>query len=80
MKISATIIPTDLVRNLLLCSFCPFLQTKNKNPFFQQVGGVVTRNTSLLFIASRALLQSPYKTDFYKEIFLHVIPVRIIVP
>ena len=34
----------------------------------------------LLFIASRALLQSPYKTDFYKEIFLHVIPVRIIVP
>ena len=31
MKIIVTIIPTDLVKNSLLSSFCPFLQTKNKN-------------------------------------------------
>ena len=30
-KIIVTIIPTDLVTNLLLSSLCPFLQTKNKN-------------------------------------------------
>ena len=30
-----------------------------------------------LFIACRALLQGmPNSTDFYKEIFLHVIPIR----
>ena len=37
MKTIVTLIPTDLVTNLLLCSFCPFLQTKNKN---QQVGSL----------------------------------------
>ena len=31
MKIIVTIIPTDLVTNLFLSSFFPFLQTKNKN-------------------------------------------------
>ena len=42
MKIIATIIPTDLVTNLLLSSFCPFLQTKNrplkmlKNAFYEK--------------------------------------------
>ena len=50
--------PTDLVTNLFLYSFCPFLQTKNQEPGFQQVGGLVTRNICFLFIASRALLQS----------------------
>ena len=28
MKMIVTIIPTDIVTNLLLSSFCPFLQTK----------------------------------------------------
>ena len=48
MKIIVTIIPTDLVTNLLLSSFCPFLQTKNQKQEsgFQQVGGLVTRNIS----------------------------------
>ena len=30
MKIIVTSIPTDLVTSSLLCSFCSFLQTKNK--------------------------------------------------
>ena len=52
MKIIGNIIPTNLVRNLLLSSFCPFLQTKSKNLVFSKL--VVC----FLFIASRALLQS----------------------
>ena len=31
MKIIIAVIPTDLITNLLLLSFCPFLQTKNKH-------------------------------------------------
>ena len=46
MKIILTIIPTDLVTNSLLSSFCPFLQTKKKESGFHQVGGLVTRNIS----------------------------------
>ena len=57
MKIIVTSVPTDLVTNSLLSSFCSFLQTKNKNLGFQQVDGLVPRN-SFLFIASRTLLQS----------------------
>ena len=37
MKVVATIIPTDLVTNSLLYSFCPFLQTKNKNLVFSKL-------------------------------------------
>ena len=36
-KIALTVIPTDLVRNSLLSSFCPFLQTKNKNQVFSKL-------------------------------------------
>ena len=60
MKRIISTIPTGLVTNSLLSSFCPFLQTKNKNQV-QQVGGLVTINISLLFIASRVLLQSQAK-------------------
>ena len=31
MKIIIAVIPTDSITNLLLLSFCPFLQTKNKH-------------------------------------------------
>ena len=61
MKIIVTMIPTDLVKNLFLSSFCPFLQTKNKNLVFS---GLVTTHISFIYIyiyiyiASRALLQS----------------------
>ena len=47
MKTMITIIYTDLVTNLLLSSFCPFLQTKHKGSGFQQVGGLVTINISV---------------------------------
>ena len=33
MKTIVTLIPTDLVTNLLLSSFCPFLQTKTRLKF-----------------------------------------------
>ena len=56
MKIIVTIIPTDLVTNLLLSSFCPFQKQESG---FQQVGGLVTRNISdFLSVTSRAILQS----------------------
>ena len=36
MKIIVTIIPTDLVTNSLLSSFCPFLHTKKNSEFKQE--------------------------------------------
>ena len=81
MKVIVTIILTDLVTNSLLSSFCPFLQTKQKSSF-QQVGGLVMRNISVFCLQRVALYfkTTPNSIDFYKGIFLHVIPVRIIVP
>ena len=58
MKIIVTIIPTDLVNNSLLSSFCPFLQTKNKNQFFHKWWSGNEKYFYFLFIASHALLQS----------------------
>ena len=63
MKIILTIIPTSLVAKLLLFLFCPVLEIKNQESRkqesrFNQVGGLVTRNVYVLFIASSALLQS----------------------
>ena len=58
-------IPTNLVTNSLLFSFYPFLQTN-----FQQV----------FIIASHAYVKTmSNSTEFYEGIFLHVIPVPIIV-
>ena len=37
MKIIVTIIPTDVVTNLLLSSFCPFLPTKIKSLVFSKL-------------------------------------------
>ena len=45
MKIIVTIIPTNLVTSSLSSFFCPFIETKNKNQNFQQVDGLVTRNS-----------------------------------
>ena len=60
MNTIVTIIPTDLDTNLLLSSFCPFLQAKRRVAFY-----------------FKAMLNS---IDFYKVIFLRVIPVCILVP
>ena len=37
MKIIVTIVPTYLATNLLLSSFCRFLQTKNKDLVFSKL-------------------------------------------
>ena len=82
MKIIEAIIPKDLVTYLLLSSFCPFLQTKDKNQVFRKLGGLVTRNISVFCLERVALYfkAMPKSINFYKGIFLHIIPVPIIVP
>ena len=56
MKIIVTVIPTDLVTNLLLS--LTSLTNQKQESGFQQVGGLATRiYLCFLFIASRALLQ-----------------------
>ena len=38
-------IPTMLVKNVLLFLFCPVIETKYKKQVFEQVAGLVTRNS-----------------------------------
>ena len=62
--------------------FLSFLTNQKQESSFQQVGGLVTRNISAFCLKRLALYFKaiPISTDFYKGIFLHVIPVRIIGP
>ena len=70
-KIVVTIIPTDLVTNLLVSSFCPFLQTKTRIWFSASWWSGNKKYFCLLFMESRALLQSHTEfKDFYKRNFL----------
>ena len=82
MKIVVTIIPTDLVTNLLLSFFLSFLTNQKQESGFQQVGGLVTRNISVFCLRPVVLYfkDMPNSIDFYKRIFFHVIPVRVVVP
>ena len=59
-----------------------FLTNEKQESGFQQVGGLVTRNISVFCLWRVALYFKvmPNSIDFYKGVFLHVIPVRIIVP
>ena len=57
-KIIVTIIPTDLVTNSFLSSFCPFLQIKNKNQVFSKLMASKEKYFCFLFVTSRALLQN----------------------
>ena len=59
-----------------------FLTNQKQESDFQQVGGLVTRNISVFVYSGVALYfkAMPNLIDFYKRIFFHVIPVRIIVP
>ena len=80
-KIIVAIVPTTLVTNSLLTYIFSFLKIQKQESGFQQVGGLVMRNISgfcLWWIALylKAMLNS---IDFCKGIFIHVIPVRIIV-
>ena len=59
-----------------------FLTNQKEESGFQQVDGQVTRNISV-FVYWRVALYlkaMPNSIDFQKGIFLHAIPVRIIVP
>ena len=79
-KIILTTIPTSLVTNLLLYFFV--LSKKPKIRInVQWVGGLVIRNISLFCLLQVALYFKVMTNsiDFYKTIFLHVIPVCIIV-
>ena len=62
--------------------FLSFLTNQKQESGFQQVDGLVTRNISVFCLERVALYfkAMPNSIDFYKGIFLHVIPVRIIVP
>ena len=58
-----------------------FLTNQKQKTGFQQVSGLVTRNICLLFTVSRIYFKAmPNSIDCYKGIFLHVIPVHIVVP
>ena len=81
MKKIVTIIAPDLVTNSLLSSFCLSYKPKTEIRFSASWWSGNEKYFFFLFIASRALLESPANSiDFYKGIFLHLIPVRIIVP
>ena len=83
MKIIAPIIPTDLVTKSLLSKiFLSFLTNQRQKSGFQQVGGLVIGNISVFCLWQVALYFKavPNSIDFYKGIFLHVIPVCVIVP
>ena len=62
----------------------PFLschRNQKQKSNFQQVGGLVTSNSfAFCFRVALYLKGMPNSIDFYKRIFLHFIPVRIIVP
>ena len=81
MKIILTIIPTDLVTNSLLSSFCLSYKPKTRIRF-SAIWWSGSENVSVFFLKRVALhfTAMPNSTDFYKGIFLHIIPVRIIVP
>ena len=62
--------------------FFSFLANQKQESGFQQVGCLVTRNISVFCLQQVAVYfkATPNSTDFYKGIFLYVIPVRITVP
>ena len=59
-----------------------FLTNQKQESGFEQVGGLVTRNISVFCLWQVALYfkAMPNSIDFYKGIFLHVIPIRIPIP
>ena len=79
MKIIVTIIPTNLVTKSLLSLFCPFEEITNENLVFSKLS---TRNVSIFCLWQVTLYFTgmPNSLEFYKRIFLNVIPARIIVP
>ena len=82
MKRIFTVIPTNLDTNLLLFFFHPFVEFKNKVQMFSRLL-VWKRDIILLFVYSESCSTSmvcQIQLTLINEFFLHVIPVRIIVP
>ena len=71
---------TNLVTSLLSSLFLTFHRNQKQESNSQQVGGLVTRNSFVFLVIALYFKGIPNSIDFYKRIFLHVIPVRIIVP
>ena len=81
MKIIVIIISTDLVKIHFYPLFVLSYKPKTRIGFSGSWWSGKEKCFYFLFIASRALLQSHAEFNrLNKEIFLHVIPVRIIVP
>ena len=80
MKIIVTITPENMVTDSLLSPFCLFLESKNKYKIFSKLL-VWSREKALIFVWSESCStwSMPNLIEFYKGIFLHVIPVRVIV-
>ena len=77
MKIIVTIIPTGLVTNSYFSFFYPFLEIQKQASSFEQVGGLVTRNISVLFLQRvtlyfKAMLKIFIKKFSYK-LFLFIL-------
>ena len=64
MEIVVIIILTDLVTNLLLSSFCPFLTNQKQELGIQQVGGLVTRISEFALLQSYAEFNRLLRRDF----------------
>ena len=78
MKIFVTIIPKDLVTNSFLSSFLLFYKPKTRIRFSARWWSGNEKYFCFLLIASH-LKAMPNAIDVYKRIFLHVIPVCVIV-
>ena len=59
--------------------FLSFLTNEKQEPGFQQVGGLETINVSVFCLVALYFKAMPNSIDFYKGIFLHVIPVLFFV-
>ena len=79
MEKIVTIIPINLATNSYKFTFALFLSfhtNQKQEPNFQQVGGLARRNNFAFCLQRIALYfkAMPNSIDFYKRIFLHVIP------
>ena len=78
VKIVVTIIFKSLVTNSLLSLFSTFVETKNKDQSSGKWWCCSKKYFCFFFIPSRLLFQKyPASINFYKTIFLYVIPNRI---
>ena len=63
MKTTVTLIPTNIVPNLLSYFFCPVVKTKTKNHIFRKLVVSKQKIIIFLFIVTCALLQRNAEFD-----------------